>query len=367
MDRGIEWTGERCVPWAPAAEVVYEHFHRYYLAAEFVTGMTVLDLACGEGYGTRILASRAGSVTGIDIDLPTIVHAKRNYADDRVSFLAWDMLELDALGHERFDAVVCFEAIEHVEDHEAVMAGIRGLLKPSGLLIMSTPEEPAYHEANPVENPYHVKELSAAEFELLLGRSFANVVVHGQAVCAGSVILGPGQPDGGGRSVLVPFSRQEGAWVTAFSHRPTYLIGLASDGPLPSLPSASVLLDDRAELLTEAWGASRSASLALERSSERAERAEADVQRLTTELACQKEQAFAQFEVSEVRRRALQEQLDTERALVSDLYQELSRTRTSFPMRTWRVYEAARDRLLPPGSRLRDIYDLAARAMLRAR
>ena len=74
--RLIEWTGERCVPWTPHVDVVYEHFQRYLWAAELVEGRRVLDLASGEGFGSAILADAAEFVCGIDLDEHTVEHSR---------------------------------------------------------------------------------------------------------------------------------------------------------------------------------------------------------------------------------------------------------------------------------------------------
>ena len=84
--RLIEWTGERCVPWAPDMQVVYEHLHRYLWAAEIVRGRRVLDLASGEGFGADILGRVASEVVGVELDEQTVEHSRLNYASDHVSF-----------------------------------------------------------------------------------------------------------------------------------------------------------------------------------------------------------------------------------------------------------------------------------------
>ena len=83
--RLIEWTGERCVPWAPDVQVVYEHFHRYMWAARVVKGRRVLDLGSGEGFGAAILAGSAEHVVGVDVDERTVEHSKLNYGGARTS------------------------------------------------------------------------------------------------------------------------------------------------------------------------------------------------------------------------------------------------------------------------------------------
>ena len=128
--RRIEWTGERCVPWADDMQVIYEHYQRYLFVAPLASGRRVLDLASGEGYGTAILASEALSVLGIDIDEDSVLHSIETYQLPNVSFRQGDMLDLSAIEDGAFDLVVCFEALEHVEDHERLMDGVTRVLSP---------------------------------------------------------------------------------------------------------------------------------------------------------------------------------------------------------------------------------------------
>src|SRR3954463_13039175 len=90
--RLIDWTGERCVPWAPDVQVVYEHLHRYLWAAQLVGGWRVLDLGSGEGFGSALLAETAASVVGLDVDRRTVEHAQLNWAGDNVSFDVGDAI-----------------------------------------------------------------------------------------------------------------------------------------------------------------------------------------------------------------------------------------------------------------------------------
>ena len=70
----LDWTGERCVPWSPDTQVIYEHYHRYAIARDLCRDKRVLDLACGEGYGTALLASTATTAVGVDIDELSVAH-----------------------------------------------------------------------------------------------------------------------------------------------------------------------------------------------------------------------------------------------------------------------------------------------------
>src|SRR5438876_4947809 len=83
----LEWTGERFLPWARGATTAYEHLHRYAYAATLVKDKRVLDLASGEGYGSRMLASAASSVVGIEIDPEVVRHATAKYGSPNLQFL----------------------------------------------------------------------------------------------------------------------------------------------------------------------------------------------------------------------------------------------------------------------------------------
>ncbi|MDP1850210.1 MAG: class I SAM-dependent methyltransferase, partial [Solirubrobacteraceae bacterium] len=123
---GLEATGERLIPEAYAGSVVLaEHLARYRLAARLAPGRDVLDAACGEGYGSAMLAAAgAASVVGIDIDAATVAHARERHGIDArqgdVGRLPFD----DAT----FGLVVSFETIEHVAEPERALDEFRRVL-----------------------------------------------------------------------------------------------------------------------------------------------------------------------------------------------------------------------------------------------
>src|SRR4051794_31288897 len=112
--RLIDWTGERCVPWAPDVQVVYEHYHRYLWARGLAAGVRVLDLGSGEGFGAAILAEAATEVVGIDIAPDAVAHAQANYDASNLEFRVGSATDLSDLQDDAFDLVVAFEVIEHV-------------------------------------------------------------------------------------------------------------------------------------------------------------------------------------------------------------------------------------------------------------
>ncbi|MDR7301933.1 glycosyltransferase [Haloactinomyces albus] len=255
--RLIDWTGERCVPWADDAQVIYEHYHRYAMAARFVRGKRVLDLGSGEGYGASMLAAEAAEVVGVDIDADTVEHADHNYGGRNLSFRTGSVTDPELLAEVvPFDVIVCFEAIEHVADHAAVLRLVRARLAHGGLLIASTPDTAVYHDQQGNENPFHVKELAGPQFESLLEDFFRHVAMVKQNVAVGSLMTpaDPGDPDTAVDGVRLQTLHQQdsGSWSIRQGVPHTYLLGLASDRQLPQLPAAAVLLDAELRLVQRA-------------------------------------------------------------------------------------------------------------------
>ena len=178
-----EFMRERYVPgtWSKIAE--YEHVPRYTLALDLVQSKAVLDFGCGTGYGAARLATHAASVVGLDIDATAI-----RWATDTHRFRTLSFVCLADLGHSlpaaSFDVITCFEMIEHV-DHDtqkAVIASFARLLRPDGILLISTPnpEITKLYGAN----PYHLREMNEAEFNELLSPHFSAIQILRQHVRA---------------------------------------------------------------------------------------------------------------------------------------------------------------------------------------
>jgi len=246
MPRLIEATGERIVPWARDAQVVYEHYHRYLWTRPLVAGRRVLDLGSGEGYGAALLAQTASTVTGIDIDERAVAHSAANYPD--VAFRVASVTDLSAFADDSFDAVVAFEVIEHVAEHDRVVAEIARVLAPGGLVVMSTPERGAYSDDRDFTNPYHVRELTQDEFTALLRGRFATVALFAQRAMAGSRLEALDPAEG---HLAVRIGRADEDWREVGAPDPLYLVAVASDAPLPALPGESTLIDYGLEVLAE--------------------------------------------------------------------------------------------------------------------
>ena len=114
MSNSLDFTGERFTPEC-VREIWYEHFHRYALAARWCAGKTTLDAACGEGYGSALLARHASTVKAVDISEEAIKHAKTRYGElTNIDFTVADCTSLP-YADEEFDRVVSFETLEHLE------------------------------------------------------------------------------------------------------------------------------------------------------------------------------------------------------------------------------------------------------------
>jgi len=182
----LEYTGERLITNDMLGKGVAEHLHRYALALEYAKGQVALDIASGEGYGSNLLASVALKITGVDLSQEAIEHARAEYRKDNLDFIQGSVLDIPLPDHS-IDLVVSFETIEHLEDHETMMTEIQRVLKPDGLLIISSPERDNYDKVDP-DNPYHVKELSGKEFKNLVSGFFTNVKMFSQSFHVASII-----------------------------------------------------------------------------------------------------------------------------------------------------------------------------------
>ena len=247
----LEWTGERFLPWIKESTIAYEHLHRYAYASTLVKKKRVLDLACGEGYGSNLLGSAAASVVGIDIDANVISHASEKYRRENLRFLTASITAVPIQKDHCFDVIVCFEAIEHLDNQHALLAEAKRLLDPEGLLIVSTPNKPIYREESQDLNPFHVKELHFAEFEELLARYFRNVKFLGQRVHPSSSVWPIGETgDNRFHEFVMERGNTEFNFISAEKRVALYFIAIASDAAIAP-PVGSVLLDDSDSLLEE--------------------------------------------------------------------------------------------------------------------
>lgn len=227
MSAEMKFTGERFVPQIHG-NIELEHMHRYLMACELAAKKDVLDIACGEGYGSARLARSAYQVYGVDISNEAVVHANASYAADNLRFLVGSC-EAIPLPDQSVDLVVSFETIEHHDKHDEMMLEFKRVLRPDGIVIISSPDKQVYSIEPNYKNPYHVKELFADEFKVLLSNHFKNTKYFGQKVTYGSAIL----EQGGSCPQKSYWDEYDQIRSNEGSYKPLYILIIASDFELP--------------------------------------------------------------------------------------------------------------------------------------
>jgi glycosyltransferase involved in cell wall biosynthesis/ubiquinone/menaquinone biosynthesis C-methylase UbiE len=248
----LEPTGERYLPWLEEASIGYEHIHRYAYATQFVQNKRVLDLACGEGYGSYLLAKTAKSVVGIDIDNNSIKHARNKYLKQNLEFRVGSITAIPIDGERLFDVAICFEALEHIEDHQKLLSEVKRLLTPEGVFIVSTPNKTVYTDESQFNNPFHVHELYFDEFRELFEKYFKNVKFLGQRIYCNSNIW----PVFAGEATkvveyVVDKNPEEFVFAGNDQKIPRYFIAIASDAARGIEDIGSALVDVSNALLNQ--------------------------------------------------------------------------------------------------------------------
>lgn len=174
----LKLTGERTLPDLPQENYWYRrHLVVYEWIAARVGGKRVVDMACGEGYGSNTLAGSAASVVGVDANPEAHEHARLRYVRSNLRFER-DLVESFS---EPCDAVVFLQTIEHVPDPGAILDHFRSMLSPGGVAYVSTPNlltlAPAGAEKS--DNPWHLKEYRPGEFRELCEAHFERVELLG--------------------------------------------------------------------------------------------------------------------------------------------------------------------------------------------
>jgi SAM-dependent methyltransferase len=237
---------ERFDPATMNGLIAAEHLARYWLATDLASGLDVLDAGCGVGYGAEMIA-RAGASRVVGIDLaPEAIATASERAGELVDFQVGDVQD-PPFDEGAFDLVVCFEVLEHLEDPEPVITALKGVLREGGLLLVSSPNRGVY----PPGNPHHLHEFTLEELRDALTARFANVVLMRQHPWLASLVdngtlTSPGEEPV--RASVATAGKAVDEW--------TYVVALASDGPIDE-PGAISVLAEAVELrdLQEAVGA----------------------------------------------------------------------------------------------------------------
>lgn len=220
-------TVERFDPRAhPDTMMAAEHLARYRWARQFVDGRRVLDAGSGTGFGTVMLAAAgAEHVVGIDNDQAAVEQANADRPDN-VEFAVCDVAAMP-FDDASFDIVTCMEVIEHVENPERVLEELHRVLKPNGLLLLSTPNK----EVVVPGNPFHLHEFTPDELIETISRRFPNVAVRRQHTWVATGVMDDATLSGGPGSIEgAQLQRPPGAIA---GKEPTTLVA-ASGGEIPT-------------------------------------------------------------------------------------------------------------------------------------
>lgn len=178
-------TGERTIPekWKETKEgyllLLRLQFAYEYALEKIPENSHVLEVGCGDGYGTSILSKKAKKIIGLDVDRKTTEDADKKYGTDKCVFQAYDGKKLP-YNNNTFDAVVSFQVIEHVNDDKGFVSEISRILKKDGIFLVTTPNKTyRLRKGQKPFNPFHVREYYPEELEELLKTAFRNVEMHG--------------------------------------------------------------------------------------------------------------------------------------------------------------------------------------------
>lgn len=158
-----------------------EHIHRYYSVLERMVGTeVVLDIACGTGFGSNMLAEKANRVIGGDIDSSIIALNKKEWHRNNLDFQVLDATQLP-FEDETFDILVSFETIEHSTEYEAMLNEFKRVTKSGGLLFISTPNIYVNSPSGIVTNPFHTQEFTPEALNnLIFEKKFTDYKLLGQ-------------------------------------------------------------------------------------------------------------------------------------------------------------------------------------------
>jgi|GEM_PF-4968680 len=224
----------------------YEHLHRYALCGDLVDGKDVLVVGAGEGYGCAMLARTARSVVGVDGAGNAVPSARRRFYRPNQRSMEAPCTTLP-VADAAVDVVVCFDAIERTDRHDELLAEIRRLLKPDGILVIGSPNQQG-RPGEGAHDAFRAGQLYFDDFAALIQRYFANVTYHGQRLAAASFVY-PLAPDRDG--LVTPYmgsvERVERRLTSLKS--PGYFIALCTVAPRGADGIQSLFIDAEEDLL----------------------------------------------------------------------------------------------------------------------
>lgn len=152
----------------------WRHLKAYDFASLCIKNNEVLDIGCGDGYGAYHMSRCAKRVVGIDYEESAVLNARKKYAAPNLSYELLDAEKIDSL-NSKFDVITCFQNIEHIEHPENMIKGVKKILKPNGLFVVSVVNKLLRSE----KSPYHYREYSPSDLESLMSSYFSRQLLFG--------------------------------------------------------------------------------------------------------------------------------------------------------------------------------------------
>ncbi len=233
------FTGERFIPGIKDYQLHIEHYQRYLSAVPMVENKVVVDAACGDGYGSNLLAQSAKSVVGVDIDYTAIQCANNKYRRDNLKYVQGSIEKLP-IDDKSVDILISFETIEHISEDLQwnFIVEARRVLKEDGILIISTPNKEIYSDLYNYHNEFHIKEFYKNEFENFLKSEFNNIRIYHQFFETVGVI------DSYEAEVKKAIYLRD---TEKYNLEGKYFIGIASNVSLPEISMTSLHLNSMHE------------------------------------------------------------------------------------------------------------------------
>lgn len=173
-------TGERIIPGSVSPAALSEHYTRYFFALDLCRGKKVLNVACGAGYGSEVLAQSASEIFNVDFSEQSVAYGNRHYGSYKNHFLTMDAQKMD-FPDNFFDVIVSFETFEHLPRYRKFLNECFRVLKKDGQLILSMPNKNITSPGlkKPL-NPFHFKEWTITEFRKAIAGRFKILSLYGQ-------------------------------------------------------------------------------------------------------------------------------------------------------------------------------------------
>lgn len=173
----LDDTGERLIAKGNEKTLTYgEHLSRYSSVAGLVKNKIVLDIACGTGYGSAMIADAgANKVIAVDNSPQAIGYAKQNYKRKNIQYINGNALNIP-VKDSSVDVVVSLETIEHLHEPELFVKEVKRVLKKEGIFIVSTPNDDEFMDGN----DFHVHEFQFKELHSLIEDNFKSAKYYYQ-------------------------------------------------------------------------------------------------------------------------------------------------------------------------------------------